>query len=560
MDKRSGIIGLVVLVIAAVMILSGCASPTTVTPTPTTKPFTLVEMTGADPPSLDPGLEYDTACYSLTQNVYETLVWYEGKDVTKPVGLLATGWESNDNYTVWTFYLRDNVKFHDGTKFNASAVKYTFDRGVLMNNPNGPWVGAGITSLLKGGDEWMASNGTEADVQAYLANEAVKVINETTVQFTLSRSYPDWYHILAFPATAIVSPTAEMTNMPYTPNNYSDTYYKEHMCGTGPFKFVSWAHEDKLVFERNNDYWRAPAKAERVVVRNVPDVNSRRLAFERGECDFSQENIRNLPVFNNSSKVVIDIQNDTLMISFIGLNMARWPFNDTRMRQAFVESFDYQTYRNEVAYGYGALPHGVVPKGLGGYNESIPTSQYNPEHAKQLMKEVLDEKGYTASNPLTVTIAYNEDNAGRAAGAVMLADTINKYGLPIKVETQPLKWATFLDKQKKGDLDIFWLGWQADFPTADNFLGPFAVSDMFFAKQVGYKNETIDKLYDEYFLAKTQDERNRICYEIQMGLLNDNPYIVYLQPASMYVMNKDLKGYQWNVMLSGFYWYPMYKE
>jgi len=559
MDKRSGIIGLVVLVIATVIVLSGCTSPTP-TPTPTTKPFTLVEMTISDPPSLDPGLEYDTACYSLTQNVYETLVWYDGEDVSKPIGLLATGWKANDDYTVWTFYLRDNVKFHDGTKFNASAVKYTFDRGVLMNYPDGPWVGAGITSLLKGGDEWMASDHTEADVQAYLANEAVKVINETTVQFTLSKSYPDWYHVLAFPATAIVSPTAEQTNMPYTPNNYSDTYYKEHMCGTGPFKFVSWTHEDNIVFVRNDNYWRTPAKAERVVVRTVPDENSRLLAFEKGECDFSQENIRNLPVFKNSSAVTLDIRNDTLTISFIGMFEGKAPFNDPRVRQAFVESFNYETYRQQVGYGYGALPHGVVPKGLAGYNASIPTSQYNPEHAKQLLKEYMDEKGYSKTNPLKITIAFNKGNTGRQTGALMLKDTVEKYDLGIEIDIQELAWATLLDKQKKGELDMFFLGWQADFPTADNFLGPFAVSDVYFAKQVKYKNETIDKLYQDYFTAKSQDERNRICYEIQMGLLNDNPYIVYLQPASMYALSKNINGYHWNVMLSGFYWYPMYKE
>jgi peptide/nickel transport system substrate-binding protein len=557
MDKRSGTISLVVLVIAAVLILSGCTSPTTVTPTPTpVKEFTLVEMTISDPPSLDPGLEYDTACYSITQNVYETLVWYSGEDVSKPVGLLATNWSSNDNYTVWTFNLRPNVTFHDGTKFNASAVKYTFDRGVLMNYPDGPWVGAGISSFLKGGDEWMASNNTEADVQAYLANEAVKVIDENTVQFTLSKSYPDWYHVLAFPATAIVSPTFEKTSsMPYKPNNYSDTYLKEHMSGTGPFKFVSWAHEDNMVFLRNDNYWNTPAKASKVIVRTVPDVSNRILAFEKGECDFSQENIRNLPVFKNSTAVTTDIRNDTLTISFIGMYEGKAPFNDPRVRQAFVESFDYNTYRNQVGFGYGSFPHGVVPKGLAGYDASIPTSTFNTTHAKQL----LTEAGFSKDKPTTITLAFNTGNTGRETGALMLKDTIEKYDLGITIDIQSLAWGTLLDKEKKGELDMFFLGWQADFPTADNFLGPFAVSDVYFARQVAYKNETIDSLYDQYFTAANQDARNKIATQIQTGMLHDNPYIVYLQPASMYALDKDLKGYQWNVMLSGFNWYPMYK-
>ncbi len=513
-------------------------------------------MTISDPPSLDPGLEYDTACYSITQNVYETLVWYEGQDVSKPIGLLATDWSSNANYTVWTFHLRKNVTFQDGTAFNASAVKYTFDRGVLMNYPDGPWVGAGITSFLKGGDEYSASNMTDADVQAYLANEAVKVIDDYTVQFTLSKSYPEWFHVMAFPATAIISPSFEKNSpMPYKPGNYTDTYLKEHMCGTGPFKFVSWAHEDNMVFVRNDNYWNTPAKASQVIVRTVPDVSNRILAFEKGECDFSQENIRNLPTFQNSSATTLDIHNDTLTISFIGMYQGRAPFNDPKVRQAFVESFDYNTYREKVGFGYGAFPHGVVPKGLNGYNANIPTSTFNPEHAKQLLKEA----GFSKDKPITITLAYNTGNTGRETGALMLKDTVEGYDLGIKIDIQSLAWGTLLDKEKKGDLDMFFLGWQADFPTADNFLGPFLVSDVYFARQVAYKNATIDSLYDQYFTAANQDERTKIATEMQMGMLNDNPYIVYLQPASMYALNKNLKGYQWNVMLSGFNWYPMYK-
>jgi peptide/nickel transport system substrate-binding protein len=558
MDKRFGrMLWVLAAVVMAVVMVAGCTSPT---PAPTgtpTKPFTLVEMTISDPPSLDPGLEYDSACYGITQNVYETLVWYEGEGVTKPVGQLAKSWTTNDDFTVWTFYLRDNVKFHDGSAFNASAVKYTFDRGVLMNYPDGPWAGSGMASFLKGADEYMGSNMTEADVQAYLANEAVKVINETTVQFTLGTSYPNWFHVCAFPATAILAPGPEMTNMPFKPGNWSDTYYKEHMCGTGPFKFVSWAHEDNLIFDRNDNYWRTPAKASRVVVRTVPDVNNRILAMDKGECDFSQENARNIPVWRNSTSADLKIYNDTLSISFIGMYNGKAPFSDPKVRQAFVESFDYVTYRDQVAFGTGAFPHGIVPKGLEGYNEAIPTSKFDPEHAKQLLKEA----GFSKDKPQTIVIAFNKGNTGRQTGCLLLKDTVEKYDLGITLDIQELTWATILDKQKKGELDMFFLGWLADFPTADNFLGPFAISDIYFARQVAYKNATIDDLYyNKYFTAKTQAERNQIVDQIQLGLLNDNPYIIYLQPANVYAVDKDIKGWTWNVMQSAFIWYPMYKE
>lgn len=549
MDNRFWkIIAVMAVIVTASILVAGCASPA-----PQGK--TIVDLVFGDPVSLDPQLEYDSASYAIMQNVYETLVYYEGKDVSKPVGVLAESWTSNDDYTVWTFYLRDGVKFHDGTAFNASAVKYTFDRGVLINYPDGPFVGAGITSFLKGGDAWLESNHTQADADAYLANEAVKVINETTVQFTLSKSYPDLYHVMAFPATSIVSPSYDQANGGYKINNWTDTYLKEHMCGTGPFKFVSWAHEDNIVLDRNNDYWREPAKVERVVIRNVPEVSNRVLAMEKGEADLIQENMGNYEVYQNLTNAKSVIDNDTLVMSFIGLYQGKAPFNNKDVRQAFVESFDYETYREKVGFGYGAFPHGVVPKGLATYNENIPVYQFNPTHAKQL----LEQAGFSKDKPTKIVLAYNEGNTGREIGATMLRDQIKSYDLGIDVDVQPYTWATLLDKQKKGELDMFFLGWQADFPTPDNFLGPFAVSDVYFAKQVKYVNETIDQLFKQYFTVKTQAERQQISDQIQLGLLNDYAYLIYLQPAEISIVSNSVTGFERNIMDSGHNYYKLDK-
>lgn len=558
---KKGVALLIVAIVALAIFAAGCTTPTpttsaNVTATPTTqKQMTIVDMVAGDPPSLDPHVEYDSATFGITQNVYETLAYYNGEDAKTPVGVLATSWDHNDNYTVWTFHLRNNVTFHDGTAFNASAVKYSFDRGVLLNNPDGCYSGL-LTTFFKGGDEWMASNHTQADADAYLANQAVKVINDSTVQITLARPYPDWPYVVTFPGTAIVSPSFEKAHGGYTINGFANTTYKENMCGTGPFKFQSWTHEDRIVLVRNDNYWQTPAKASQVIVRNVPDYNTRLMALQNGEADIIYVPMKNYPQIKNLTGINYKIYNDTLTVNFIGMYEGKAPFNNSDVRKAFVESFDAQTYLANVSYGFGALPHGVVPKGLKGYNESIVSSPYNTTDAKLLLQKA----GFSKDKPTTLVIAFNKGNTGRQTQALMLKSTIESYDLGITIDIQELTWGTLLDKQKKGDLDMFTLGWIADYPAADDFIGPFAASDVYFARQVKYKNDAVDALYKDSMTTTDPAKQVQDYDQIQAILMTDNPYIMVNQPPYWDVMSNKLKGYTHNVLDSQHIYYPMYKE
>ncbi len=546
----------VVLILASIL-LAGCTSPST-TPsasTTPTQPLTIVALTTGDPPSLDVNLEYDTAASAITQNVYETMVFYEGRGTDKPIGLLAKSWDHNENFTVWTFYLRDGVKFQDGTAFNASAVKYTFDRGVLVNYPDGPWA-AVLTAFLKNGPEWLASNNTKADADKYLADDPVKVINETTVQITLAKPFPEFDKVMAFSATGIISPTFDQAHGGYTINSYDNTSaLKENMCGTGPYVFDSWKHEDRITLKKNPNYWGTAAKPDSVIIKTVPDLTTRLQAIDKGDADISYgENAKNIPQIRNLTNAKMFVYNDSWTIDFFGFYEGKAPFNDKNVRKAFIEAFDTKTYMDTVLYGYGAVPHGCIPKGIVGYNEAIPQSQYNMTDAKALLSDYLTKNGYTKDKPLTVNLVYNTGNTRRQAACVMMADSIKSMDLPITVKVQDIVWATFLDKQRAGEIDMFAIGWLADYPTADDFIGPFDVSDILYARQVAYKNETIDKLYyDQYFTAKTPAERQAIVDQIQMGVYNDCAYNFYYQPPNVFMYNKNLKGFEetWNVLDGG---------
>ncbi len=565
MDKRFGSKAVIVLLLTAIVLaivlsVSGCTSPSS----NTTQTSTIVSLTTSDPPSLDPNLEYDTATSGITQNVYETLTFYDGRGTDKTVGLLATNWSHNDNFTVWTFDLRHGVTFQDGTAFNASAVKYTFDRGVLVNYASGPWA-AVLTPFLQGGSTWLNSNLTQADADAYLANDPVQVIDDYTVQITLANPYPDFDKIMAFAGTAIVSPSFDQAHGGYKINDYGNTTaLKEAMCGTGPYEFGSWTHNDRIVLNKNPNYWGTPANESTVVIRNVPDLTTRLQLIDSGQADISVgENAKNIPQISNmSNNTVLFVNNDSMSIDFFGFFEGKAPFNNSSVRQAFIEAFDVNTYKDTVMYGYGAIPHGCIPQLIVGYNTNIPTSPYNITDSKAILQSYLSDNGYTASNPLTVNLVYNTGNTRREAATVMMADSINNMSLPITVKVQDIAWATFLDQERAGAIDMFAIGWLADYPGADDFLGPFAVGPVHeYADNVAYNNSTINALYTQYFKATSDADRQAIVDNIQMGMINDSVYNFYYQPPNVFMYNKNLKGFEesWNVLDSGARYAPLYK-
>lgn len=554
MDKFTGKVSVVaILLIATMMVLSGCTSPTT---SPTVKPITLVDMVAGDPPSLDPALEYDSATFGITQNVYENLIYFDGEDVKKLKGVLATAWNSSPDFKVWTFYLRPNVKFHDGTAFNASAVKYTIDRGVLMNDPDGCFAGL-LTPFFIGGLDYMSSNCTQADVDAYLGQNSVKVINDTCVQITLSKSYKDFDYVMTFPGLCIVSPSYEITHGAYKANN-GTSVYQENMCGTGPFKFTSWAHEDSIVLDRNDNYWQTPAKANKVIIRNVPDYNTRLTALRNGEADLIYVPLKYHQEVATVPEAVERITNASLTLNFIGFEHSTWPFNNNTVRQAFVESFDFNKYLSNISFGFGAIPHGVVPEGLAGYNAAVPSQKFNPEHAKMLLQSA----GFNKDNKTTITIAYNKGNMNRATACLLLKQQIESYDLGITVDIQEMVWSTLLTRQHNGELPIFCLGWIADYPAADNFLYPFLFNDGvegYYAPQTHYRNDTINSLYRQFQNTTDPAAQQQLIDQMQIGAVNDNAYILYTLPPEYQVYHKNLKGFQHNILDSQHVYYTMYK-
>lgn len=541
-----------IMMVTFAILITGCTSPTTTTPSVTT-PVTIVNMVIGEPESLDPAFDYESAGGEIIQNVYETLVYYPvgSASTDNVVGVLAKAWDISADGKTYTFYLKDGVKFHDGTAFNASAVKYSFDRGVIMNQA--PWVSV-ITPLVVGGPDYMGSNCTQADVNAFLAKGAFTVVNDTTFQIKLEKAYPPFLQVLTFYAASVISPSYDKAHGGYEANNVS-AYMTDHTCGTGPLKLVGWDRGEKVTLEKNTAYYGTPSKCDKVVVKVAPEWSTRFLAAKKGEADIIDAEPIYANDILNESAVKLYTGNSTMSVGYIGFNEAMKPWDNKNVRKAFVESFDLNTYINKINNGYSLWANGPIPAGLPGYDASIPNQKYDPVHAKQLLVDA----GFNKSNPTTVTITYNEGNDARKTACLMLKDTVEGYDLGITVDVQEMVWATFVAKNRARELPIFYLGWIADYPSADSFLEPFCYSQGYYAQRVGYNNSTIDALYLQQKFETDPAKKQLLCTQITKGVNEDAAYIWLQQASEFNVLGKDVKGYWYNPMNSNVIYYTMYK-
>src|SRR5437660_4479372 len=259
---------------------------------------TLTFATGADPDSLDPQNTQSNPGEQVNRMMHENLVRFSAKMQLEPA--LAESWLASKDGLTWTFKLRKGVKFHDGTPFDAKAVKYFFDR-VLGDEK--PFKASLYTPVVQGAE----------------------VIDDSTVRVILKQPFGAFLFIMAHSAGAIVSPAAHQK------------WGKDlalHPVGTGPFKFVEWMKGDRVTMERNDGYWGGAPNLDRVLVKTVREDQARVLSLEAGDADLIV-NIptEEIPRLKKDPRITVQ-PSPTARALFIAINVKKKPFDDVRVRQA----------------------------------------------------------------------------------------------------------------------------------------------------------------------------------------------------------------------------------
>ena len=321
-------------------------------------PGTLEIARPTDAVGLDPKVETTSPGNWVTTNVYENLVKLDTDLTFQPA--LAESWEQIEPDR-WRFYLRQGVKFHDGTDFTADAVKFSIER---IKNPDDPGRAA-------------------SNLRPIIA---VEIVDDYTVDIVTDGPYGPLLNIMSLVyATSVVSPAAV--------EQYGEDYSRNPV-GTGPFRFVEWRTNDQIVIERFDDYWGEKAKLDRVVYRVIPEESARMLALDTGEVQMVMEPAPSqLDSYRDNPDFVIH-EAPGVRVVYFGMMTTRAPLDDVRVRQAINYGFNRQSILDNVLEGVGYLPQAYISPPVFGFADVSEYFVYDPESAAAL----LDEAGWTDSD------------------------------------------------------------------------------------------------------------------------------------------------------------------
>ena len=480
-----------------------------------TPPNVLVVGQIAEPKSLDPQAVTAVNDFRILMNMYDGLVRY--KDGTLEVEpALAKSWTISPDGLVYTFKLREGVKFHDGTPFDAAAVKFDFDRILDKTNPyydTGPFPLAFFFSSVK----------------------QVNVKDKLTVEFVLTAPYAPLLSNLAYPTGLIISPDAV--------KKYGKDFGR-HPSGTGPFKFAEWDSNTKVVLTRNESYWGGAPSLEAIVFRPITDANTRVAEMLSGGIDLMVEvppdNVKTFA--NNADYTVVEQAGPHLW--FLILNMKEGPFRDKRVRQAINYAIDKKALVDDVLQGTAAIAAGPTPPAFSwAYDDALKPYPYDPEKARALLKAA----GAEGAN---LTFYVTQGGSGMldpvSMGSAIQAD-LAKVGLNVKIETY--EWNTFLGRVNPGlagKADMAEMAWMTNDPDTLPYL---ALRTDAFPDKGGfnsgyYSNPKVDELLGKARQLTAQAERAKLYKQMQEIVYDDAPWAFIANWKQNAIIGKQVKNFE----------------
>lgn len=474
-----------------------------------------------DPRSLDPALSTDVPTGEMVTVLYDALTRFDPDGTLRPG--LADRWSVDARGLRYVFHLRPGVKFHDGSPFTPEAVRASFLRVLDPKSTGGrawpllPIVGA----------------------HAYAAGEAssvpgIALLGDSAVALTLTEPLAVFPKFLAMPVTSIVPehPPADLG---------------AHPVGTGPWRFVSWAHDDALRFARNPDYWDGAPLADSLVVRIVPDQLVRAAELEAGRLSVVEVPFGETAQWHARHPEWLQ-EKPALRVTYIALNNRRGPLADVRVRQAINHAVNVPQILARVWGGRGILARGAIPPTLQGGDTTRPRYDYDPAAARRL----LTEAGYGSGFSLQLWRTADNETLGRVAQAVQ-AD-LARVG--IQVELIERDASSQRAAARAGTADMALLDWWADYPDGDNFLYPLFHSASFGAggNYAFYSDPVTDSLI--LLARRTLDDAARIALyrRIDARVYQAAPWLYLWFPVDLWAESPTITGWELPVIFNGQRW------
>ena len=473
-----------------------------------------------DVATLDPAIGYDWQNWSMIKSIFDGLMDYvPGTTELRPG--LAESYEISEDGLVYTFKLRAGVKFHNGREMTAEDVKYSLDR---MTNPATQSPGAGFFGSIAGFDA--AGDG---------GLSGVEVIDPATVKITLSRPDATFLHVLALNFASVV------------PKEVVEEFgadFGKHPVGTGAYKMTDWTLGQKLVFEKNADYWIAGVPyLDQIVFEVGQEPIVALLRLQNGEVDVPGDGIppaKFTEVMADPAQAARVVQGGQLHTGYITLNVTTPPFDKVEVRQAVNMAINKDRVV-QIINGRAVPANQPLPPTMPGYTKDYQGYAYDVDGAKKLLADAGLADGFE-----TDLYVMNTDPNPRIAQAIQ--QDLSAIG--IKANIQSLAQANVIEAGGAGTAPMIWsggMGWIADFPDPSNFYGPILGCS---GAEAGgwnwskYCNEALDAkaiAADSMFDPAKADERLKLWSDVYMGVMADAPWVPVFN-EERYTMKSERMG------------------
>ncbi|MFJ3956977.1 ABC transporter substrate-binding protein [Arthrobacter sp. NPDC090010] len=517
---------------AAAILLSGCTPSPDPGPSPdgTTGPqATFTFGTPAPPMGLDPALSSDLETYRVTRQIMEGLLTVDAT-TGKPAPSLATDWKTAGDGLSYDFTLRQGVTFQDGTPFNAEAVCANFKRWytlpVALRKGNGATFGA----IFRAYSDQPASSiyrGCTADDAQH-------------VRIDLSEPFSGFLQALTMPSLAISSPKAlaaqKANDLSTSKDGVSVSAYALHPVGTGPFSFTSWA-DNRVTLTSNPHYWgdRGQIKTVNFVVLSHPEV--RREALEKGEIDaYDNITVDTMEALVKKGEQVV--QRDPFSVMYLGINQSVAPLNNPKIRQAIEYAIDKNAIVKRFYLDGTGTASQFVPPRLAGFNNKAPSLGYDPNKAKDLLKQAgYNGKAIPFYYPVDVTRAYLPAPEKIYAE---IARQLTAVGFVIK--PVPVPWTDGYAQKitSPGNHGLHLFGWNGSYADADNFLSPLFGSQR---SEFGFSDPELFKQIAQARTLPDGDQRSQLYTSINERIAKDLPALPIAYPISALAMSDRVISY-----------------
>ncbi len=459
-----------------------------------------------------PGLISDIM---VGKTLFNTLVRFSFDDGSTVVPDLASSWEVDADSRVWTFFLRDDVTWHDGEPFTAADVVFTVE---TIRSPD-------VAS------RWSA---------AFASLDTIEALDDYTVRFTFTEGFAPLLSTLAYNLSIV--PEHVLSGMDLSLPSGPPAFVTNPI-GTGPFRFVEQVSGSHFIVASNPDYHEGQPAIGRIEFRVMPDVNTQVAQLLTGELDitWTVEPIHFDRLSQSSSIEIRDVE--VPRWDWIPLNLTNPLFQDVRVRQAMAMALNRQVLVDVVLDGYGTVADGPIPPSIAWVpRDGVTQFSYDPEAAIALLAEAGWTRGSdgllrnAAGETFTFSLLADRGNPTRDQIYLVAQDAWRSIGMDIQIETT--EWNTVLTRYAAGDYDSR-VGWWVIKPDPDLY-------DYFHSRgalnQIRYANAEVDELLERGRAVADPEERAAIYHRLQVLLTEEQPSIFLYYPTEVRAASTRVQG------------------